>query len=152
MFVYGVRWVSILDLPNGSAVKNLLAVQKPWVWSLGWEDLLEEGMATYSRIPAWRIPWTGETGGLQSKGWQRVGHGWSNLACICARVHINSFSMWIFYCSSTICWIVLATLLKLHWSYLCEFISEISILLYWSISLYRALCPYHTVLITVALW
>lgn len=52
--------------------------------------------------------------------------------------------MWIFCCSSTICGTVLA-LLKLRWSYLCEFISEISILLYWSISLSRALCPYHTV-------
>ena len=134
------------------AVKNPPAMWETWVQSLGWEGLLEEGMATYSSILAWRIPWTGECGGLQSTGWQRVGHDWSNLACIRARVHINSFSMWIFYYSSTICWIVLATLLKFHWSYLCEFISEISILLYWSISLYRALCPYHTVLITVALW
>ena len=31
-------------------------------------------MATYSSILAWRIPWTGESGGLQSTGWQRVGH------------------------------------------------------------------------------
>ena len=35
-----------------------------WVRSLGW-DLLEEGMATHSRILAWRIPWTEESGGLQ---------------------------------------------------------------------------------------
>ena len=40
----------------------------------GSEDLLEEGMATYSNILAWRIPWTKEPGGLQSKGLQRVGH------------------------------------------------------------------------------
>ena len=39
-----------------------------WVWSLGWEDPLEEGKATHSRILAWRIPWTEETGGLQSMG------------------------------------------------------------------------------------
>ena len=35
---------------------------------------LEEGMATHSSILAWRIPWTEEPGGLQSMGWQRVGH------------------------------------------------------------------------------
>ena len=35
---------------------------------LGWEDLLEEGMATHSSMLAWRIPWTEECGGLQSVG------------------------------------------------------------------------------------
>ena len=37
-------------------------------------------MATHSSILAWRIPWTGELGGLQSMGLQRVGHDWSDLA------------------------------------------------------------------------
>ena len=41
---------------------------------LGWEDLLEEGMATHSSILAWRIPWTEEPGGLQSMVSQRVRH------------------------------------------------------------------------------
>ena len=45
-----------------------------WVQSLGWEDPLEEGMATHSSILARRIPWTEEPGGLQSMGLQRVGH------------------------------------------------------------------------------
>ena len=44
------------------------------VWSLGWEDPLEEGMTTHSSIHAWRIPWTEEPGGLWSIGLQRVGH------------------------------------------------------------------------------
>ena len=47
-------------------VKNLLAVQETqetWVQSLGWEDPLEEAMATHSSILAWKIPWTEETGG-----------------------------------------------------------------------------------------
>ena len=44
------------------------------VESLGQEDPLEEGMATHSSIPAWRIPWTEEPGGLQSIGSQRVRH------------------------------------------------------------------------------
>ena len=41
---------------------------------LGWEDPLEEGTATHSSILAWRIPWTEESGVLQSMGPQRVGH------------------------------------------------------------------------------
>ena len=45
-------------------VKNLSAMQKTWVQSLGQEDPLEKGMATSSSILAWRIPWTEETGGL----------------------------------------------------------------------------------------
>ena len=53
-------------------VKNLPAMQETWVRSLGWEDPLEEGMATHSSILAWRIPWTEEPGGLQSTGSQRV--------------------------------------------------------------------------------
>ena len=40
-----------------------------------------EGMAIHSIILAWRIPWTEGPGGLQSIGLQRVGHGWSDLAC-----------------------------------------------------------------------
>ena len=44
------------------------------VQSPGWEDPLEEGMATHSSTLAWRIPWTEEPGGLQSMGLQRVGH------------------------------------------------------------------------------
>ena len=36
--------------------KNVPAMWKTWVWSLDWEDPLEEGMATHSSIPAWRIP------------------------------------------------------------------------------------------------
>ena len=45
-------------------VKNLPAVQKTQVQSLGWEDPLEKGMATHSSILAWRLPWTYEPGGL----------------------------------------------------------------------------------------
>ena len=44
------------------------------VQSLGWEDPLEEGMATHSSILPWRIPWTEESGVLQSIASQRVGH------------------------------------------------------------------------------
>ena len=51
-------------------VKNLLAMQVASVRSLGWEDPLEEGMAPYSSILAWRTPWMEEAGGLQSMGSQ----------------------------------------------------------------------------------
>ena len=51
-------------------VENLPALQETWVQSLGWEDPLEEGMATHSSILAWKIPWTEEPGGLQSIGSQ----------------------------------------------------------------------------------
>ena len=63
--------------PNGSAVKNssvLQETQETWLQSLGWEDLLEERMATHSSILAWRIPWTEETSGLQSIESQSVRH------------------------------------------------------------------------------
>ena len=49
-------------------IKNLPATWKSWVQSLGWEDSLEKEMATHSSILAWRIPWTEESGGLQSMG------------------------------------------------------------------------------------
>ena len=84
-------------------VKNLPALAgdiEMWVWSLGWEDPLEEGMAPWVRkVPwrkarqptlAWRIPWTEEPGRLQSIELQRVRHDWSNLA------HTHIFYHFIF--------------------------------------------------------
>ena len=73
------KWIICLcllqnGLPGGSDIKNLPAMRETWVPSLGWEDPLEEGMATHSSILAWRIPWTEEPGRLQFMGWQRVGH------------------------------------------------------------------------------
>jgi len=48
-----------------------LPMQEMQVSSLGWEDPLEEEMATHSSILAWEIPWTEEPGGLQSVGHKR---------------------------------------------------------------------------------
>ena len=48
-------------------------MQETQVQSLGWEDPLEEEMATHSIILAWEIPWTEEPGRLHSMGSQRVG-------------------------------------------------------------------------------
>ena len=55
-------------------VVNLPAKQEAQVQFLGWEGLLEKGMATYSSIVSWRIPWMEEPGRLQSMGSRRVGH------------------------------------------------------------------------------
>ena len=61
-------WASLV----AQLVKNPPAMQEARVLSLGWEDSLEEGMATHSSILAWRIPWTDEPGGLQSIQSQRI--------------------------------------------------------------------------------
>ena len=53
-------WASLV----AQMINNPPARQKTWVWSLGWENLLEEGMATHSSILAWRIRWTEEPGKL----------------------------------------------------------------------------------------
>ena len=55
-------------------IKNLPPMQESQVQSLGWEDPLEEGMATHSSILAWRIPWTEEPVELQCMRSQRVKH------------------------------------------------------------------------------
>ena len=49
-------------------------VKKTWVRSLGWEDPLEEEMATHTCILAWRIPWTEDPDRIQSMRSQRVRH------------------------------------------------------------------------------
>ena len=62
--------LAIWGFPGGSAVKNLPAMQETQetqVQSLGWEDPLEESMATHCSILAWRSPWT--------EAWQATVHG-----------------------------------------------------------------------------
>ena len=57
-------------LPGGQMVKNLPAMQETLLPSPGWEDPLQKEMANHYSILAWRIPWTGEPGRLQSTGSQ----------------------------------------------------------------------------------
>ena len=66
--------VFYMGFPGSSAVKNLPPVRETWVRSLVQEDPLEEGLTTHSSILSWRIPGTGEPGGLPSMGSHRVGH------------------------------------------------------------------------------
>ena len=81
--IYAQTWINraiykmYVGFPSGSALKNSPAMQERQeiqVQSLGWEDSLEEEMATHSSILALKTPWTEEPGGLQSMGSQRAGH------------------------------------------------------------------------------
>ena len=65
------HWASLV----AQLVKDPPAMLETWVQFLGWEDPLEKGKATHSSILAWRIPGTGEPGGLPSMGSHRVRHG-----------------------------------------------------------------------------
>ena len=71
--IFGICWSSLVP----QMVKNLPAVQETQVPSLGWEDLLEKGMATYSSILAWRIPGTEEPDGATV---HRVAKSWAQLS------------------------------------------------------------------------
>ena len=69
--------VQIIRLPwwlSSKASTCNAGVQETRVQSLGQEDPLEKEMATHSSVLAWRIPGTGEPGGLPSMGSHRVGH------------------------------------------------------------------------------
>ena len=79
----GGQWCFLWASLVAETVKNPPAMQETQVQSLGWEDPLEEVMATHSSILALRIPWTEEPGGLQSMGSQRVGCRWvTNTHCL----------------------------------------------------------------------
>ena len=80
--VWASHWLS-----GKKSTWNARDVQDTWVWSLGWEDPLEEGMATHSIILAGKISWTEEPGGLWSMGLQRVRHNWSEWTHTHTRTH-----------------------------------------------------------------
>ena len=71
----GQQLYCIMGFPGDSDVKNPPAVLETWVWSLGWEDPLEEGTATHSSIRAWSIPmergawWATVHGAAKSRTW-----------------------------------------------------------------------------------
>ena len=101
LFAQGINlntcWTSLL----AQIVKNLPVMQETWVWSLDWEDSLEKGIATHSIIFVWRIPWTEESGWIQSMGLQRVRHDWAT--------HFHTFTCWghllsqYVVCETTLC-------------------------------------------------
>ena len=68
----GLTYINLV-LPGSSDGKESICLQfKRPGFNLGWEDPLEEEMATHSCILAWEIPWTEDTGRLQSMGQQRI--------------------------------------------------------------------------------
>ena len=69
--------------------KNLPAMHETQVWSLGQEDPLEKGMTTHSSILACRIPWTEETGRLQSMRSQRVRQNWATNTHTHTHTHVT---------------------------------------------------------------
>ena len=86
---YCVLWASLV----AQMVKNLPAVQETWVRYLGWEDPLEEGMATHSSLLAWRSP-------IDKGAWQATAHGvtksqtrlndWAHALC-----SLTLFQLWM---------------------------------------------------------
>ena len=89
-------------------VKNLRAMQKTWVRSLGWEDPLEKEMAIHPSTLAWKIPWMEDPGRLQSMGLQRVGHN-----------QVTSVSLSLYFDPRSGCW---KTFIKLRWIVLLFFL------------------------------
>ena len=89
--LFGLGWREAINKTKIAPLMGLLVAQtvkyppamwETWVWSLGQEDPLEEGMATHSSILAWRIPWTEEPGVLQSMGSHRVRHNFHRAAAL----------------------------------------------------------------------
>ena len=72
------EFIVVNGFPGSLVVKNPPAKQEMWVQSLGWEDSMEMELATHSSILAWEIPWTEETGRLQSMGSQKSQTGLSD--------------------------------------------------------------------------
>ena len=64
--LFSLSWICLV----AQTIKNPPAMQEIWVWSLGWEDPLEKGMAIHSSILVWRIPWIEEPGGCSPWGCQ----------------------------------------------------------------------------------
>ena len=89
-------WTSLM----AQSVKKPPAMQETWIWSLSWEDPLEEGMATHSSSLAWKVVWTEEPGGYRPRDHKEsdttehtlrqgaiyiviLGLGFINIMCMC---------------------------------------------------------------------
>ena len=91
-------WASLV----ASMVKNPPAMWETWVWSLGWEGHLEEGMATHSSILAWRISKDRGAWGVQSMGLQRVGHNWVTKHSTASSLMTSLLNLGLF----SYCWVL----------------------------------------------
>ena len=89
-----VVFVRSLPLFTWTVLNNIHAAARSWTWLSDFIftvhfHALEKEMATHSSVLAWRIPGTGEPGGLPSLGLHRVGHDWSDLAAAAATNPFN---------------------------------------------------------------
>ena len=82
------------------------------VQSPGWGDPLEEGTVTHSSILAWRVSMTEQPGELQSIGWHRVRHGWSDFAGMLVSASFNGLRSWGTGSSTEVCLGIPANLLQ----------------------------------------
>ena len=118
--IYFIHWASSMV----QWVKNLPAMQKTQkteVRSLGWDDPLDEEMASlhtnkfHSSILIWKIPWTEEPGGLQSMGSQRIRHNWATnqnffspyiyALPLESLFHLHNPSLWVdSFLKARLCW------------------------------------------------
>ena len=112
-FMWASPWDHWTSLPQGGAFPCGTSGKehachcrrcKMWVQFLGWEDPLEEGMATHPNILALKFPWTEEPGRLLSIGSHRVRQDWSDLACTawwwCSKGKRLKRTWWKLYCFS----------------------------------------------------
>ena len=113
------KWASLM----AQLVKNPPALQETWVWSLGWEDLQKNGMATHSSILAWRIP-------LNRGAWRATVHGvqesdtTERLTHLCVMYIVARSSVWICIISSQFSAFLLEGLWKWCRGLLCAFCQE----------------------------
>ena len=96
--LWASSWLSSKNLPA------MPETQETWVWSLGWEDPLEEEMATHSVVLAWKISWTEKSCVLHSMGSQRVGHVRVGHACTHTCTHTHTVSLPLFHHLFVIGW------------------------------------------------
>ena len=87
-WIWATSWASLV----AHMVKNPPEIWETWVWSLGWEEPLEEAMAPTPVFSPRESPWTEEPGGLQSMGSQRIRHDQVNK---CGTAHPRSVFEWV---------------------------------------------------------
>ena len=120
---------------HGTSGKDPACQCRRCSFSLGQENPLEEGMATYSSIFVWRIPWTAELGELQTRGLQRVRHHCRDLASMLIQLNMSILYPCLF--SGFICPIPLQQLFMTLWTVACQapLSMEFSRQEYWSIAI-----------------
>ena len=90
-----LNWTELSASVVSQTVKDLPAMWKTWVQSLGWEDPLEKEMENHSNTLAWRIRWTEEPCQLLSMGSHRVGHDWVTSIAFQNQYFRTCWKLWV---------------------------------------------------------